>query len=490
MPASLKNTPPANPTATAPAPTQRRLTNRDITDLVNNKQYDIAEPVLLKVIEAYPDNVWALTALGIVYRATAKPYAAETCYTRALEIEPNNPEVCSNYGNLLVDLDRMEEALNFTERAVKMDPNAIVFRKNLAVAQRESKQFEKALKNYQWCLAKEPDDANLLYDIAYVQFYLRDLDNAWEYAEHRFKTNKISLPDVGNTPAWQGESLKGKKLLVMAEQGFGDTILMTRFLPVLNGMGAEVTFSCKEPLHDVFQKLPVKLIGLDIAGKGPFDYYVTMMSIPRLVEKDWLKWPASPEFFIPEKSREKFAKIANHKPDRLKVGIVWSGSVTFAKNEKRAVELDQFLRLAAQLPNVQFYSFQKGPREADMKKHGFGTMLPLGHMFDNFSETAAALEHMDCIVMTDSSVCHLAGSLSVPVINLLQFMPYWLYFPESSKTPLYSSVRFIRQHACGAWDKVFDRTEKVLKTLATERQKRKLDRADVLKLIDAQLSKK
>jgi hypothetical protein len=471
--------------------TQRTLNEKDIIKLVNDKNYTLAEPILVKIIEVYPDNVWALTALGIVYRSTNRPHAAEACYTRALALKPDNPEVLSNYGNLLLDMDRIEEALQCSERAVELTPDSLVFRKNLAVAQRESKQFEKALANYKLCLKHAPEDPNLMYDVAYVQFYLRNLDEAWEYAEWRFKTNRISLPDTTGIPDWTGENLTGKRLLVLAEQGFGDTILMTRFLPLLTEMGAELVFSCKPPLHQLFEQLPAKLIDLNIKQHGPYDYYVTMMSIPRLTgKKDWLKWPKAAMLNIPDQAVKKFENLAIHASDRLKVGIIWSGSITFAKNDKRSVELDIFLKLVAQHPDIQFYSFQKGPREADIAKHGLSTILPLGHQFEDFSETAAALKHMDCILMTDSAVCHLAGSLEIPVINLLQFMPYWIYYPESHQTPLYPSVRFLQQKYSGKWEAVFNLAGIILGKLSEKKKKSKtFKHPDILKAIDLEIKK-
>lgn len=470
--------------------TKKTFNNADIANLITTKQYSLAESILLKILEIYPNNSWALTAIGILYRSTSRPDAAEACYKRAMELEPENAEIYSNYANLLVDQDRMKDAIGYAQKAVDMKPQSALFRKNLAVAQRENKLFLEALENYKICLSQSPDDANLQYDVAFVQLLMRDLDNAWENSECRFLTNKISLPDVKELTRWAGQDVANKTLLVIAEQGFGDTILMTRFLSKLTATGAKVIFSCKPALHDLFKNLGVTIIGLDIQNHGPYDYYIEMMSLPLLLsQKDWMKWPSPPKLHISQAAIEKFKYLSTSitPTEKLKVGIVWSGSVTFTKNEKRAVELDRFLKLSAALDNIQLYSFQKGPRTEDFKKYGTGTIIPLGAQFDNFSETAAAIEHMDLIVMTDSSVCHLAGSLSMPIINLLQFVPYWLYFPEQDSTPLYPSMRFIRQKTSGDWDNVFKKLEKILLNLGIKRAKKKLTHKDVLGSIDKDL---
>lgn len=464
---------------------QKKSTRQIIADFVNTKAYDKAEPVILQVLATDPDCVWALTAMGVVCRATKRPTAAEACYKRALLLEPDNPEICSNYGNLLVDLDRIKDAQYYSAKAVEIEPDKYLFHKNMAVTMRETKSFERSREQYLWCLKEKPGDPDLNFDLAYIDLYLRKLDEAWEYFEWRFKTNKMRFPDTFSIPKWNGEDLSGKHIIVIAEQGFGDTILMTRFLKTLSEQAKTVTFSCKDALKPIFQDLPVQFLNEHIPDQAAFDYHIAMMSIPHILEHDWLKWPKPCKFSVPESSKQKYNWIRQYgKKDSLKVGIVWSGSVTFAGNEKRAVGLERFLALSAQHPDIQFFGFQKGEREADYKTHGTGTIVPLGQSFENFGDTAAAVEEMDCIVMTDSSLVHLSGTLGTPVLDLLQHMPYWLYFPEDTTTPLYDSIRFLRQKEAGDWDFVFDTASKALSKLSEERNVHPLSRERVLMVMD------
>lgn len=461
-----------------------------VAELVNAKKYNEAEPVLLKIIAAQPNNVWALTALGIVFRATKRYDAAQGCYKRAISLNPNNPEVHSNYGNLLVDMDKFDEAVAHSERAVEIEPDTYLFNKNLAVTYRETKHHEKALKQYKWCLEKRPDDPELNFDLAYISLYNRDLETAWKYFEWRFQTKKLNIPPEFMVPKWDGTPLKDKKhLLVLAEQGFGDTILMTRFFERLKQDCENITFSCKKALHKLFAHLPVNLTDENLVDQSQYDYYIAAMSLPVFYEKDWLKWPEPAVMNVPAESKEKYQWLPKHNPGKLKIGIIWSGSVTYGGNEKRATTIDPFLKLSALYPNIQFYSFQKGPREEDMKETGSGTIVSLGQSFDDFSQTAAALEHMDLIMMTDSAVVHLSGCLGVPIMDLLQFMPYWLYFPEDTHTPLYKSLRFIRQKESGDWDSVFEHAANMIGTMAKEREEKPISRERVLAIMDNYLAK-
>ena len=89
-------------------------------------------------------------------------------------------------------------------------------------------------------------------------------------------------------------------------------------------------------------------------------------------------------------------------------------------------------------------------------------MLDCGSLLEDFAQTAATLRALDLVVMTDSAVAHLAGALDVPVWNLLNFAPYWLYGRDGDTCPWYPSMRFFRQRRAGAWADVFERVRDAL----------------------------
>jgi hypothetical protein len=152
------------------------------------------------------------------------------------------------------------------------------------------------------------------------------------------------------------------------------------------------------------------------------------------------------------------------------VGIIWSGSVTFKRNRKRAVSLERFLPLAT-IPGVQLYSLQKGPCEKEVAEHGAqGLILEFGPHLNDFADTAAVLKELDLVIMTDSSVAHLAGTVGCPVWNLLCSHAYWIYLSEHADCLWYKSMRLFRQPLPGDWDGVFKTVaEELEKTVALKR---------------------
>ncbi len=141
--------------------------------------------------------------------------------------------------------------------------------------------------------------------------------------------------------------------------------------------------------------------------------------------------------------------------NRFKIGIVWSGNPHFVENHKRATGITPFLHLAT-VPGVQLFSLQKSPQEEDISSAGAEALVTkLGPYLHDFADTAAVLRRLDLVIMTDSSVAHLAGTIGSPVWNLLSFRPFWLYQSKRLDSPWYPSMRLFRQTRPGDWGSVF-----------------------------------
>lgn len=456
--------------------------------LMSDHKYDQAQNLLGQMLNVMPRDVAAWIKLGVCYRMAKQFDAAESCYKKAQILQPDMGSLKSNYANLLSDMQRYDEAIKMAEEALAEKPDDVGLQKNLAFTYRENKQFEKSLEILQNIYKADPKHHDIRFEIAFVMLYLQKYEEAWDLYEYRARSGFSQMVLKGDIARYNGQDLTGKKLLVLGEQGFGDSLLMLRFLPELSQRAQRVDMLVNSALHPLLQDLDVHLVDESNLQVSSYDYCIEMMGLPRLLGKDWTKWPMQPQLSVPDRSKKKFSYIGTSVPENtLKVGVVWSGSVTFKQNHKRSVSYERFLGLSKDLPGAQFFSFQKGPREIDMDDFGRGSIIPLGHMFNDFSETAAALNEMDLIVMTDSAVAHLAGSLGVPVLNLVNYKPYWLYFPETPKTNIYASWRFIRQKRPGDWDQVFNDAERLLTDLISAQAKKPLDRAGILKIIDKKL---
>ena len=404
--------------------------------------------------------------LGTVQRKLGNYEASLACARRALELQPLSAASLVNYGNALMDLGRGGEALRIHEQAVRQFPADHAVRRNYAKALREMARYEEALAQFE---TLEKNGADMAWEKSSALLHLGRMAEGWQAYESRWQLPGMR-ERLSPAPRWRGEPLQGKTILVYEEQGFGDTILCARYLPLLRERGAEVILYCRKELHRLMESLGVVRHVTDtrqIGGK--YDYHVPMMSLPGIFGPDPAHIPPpaaiKPSFPLPPQARQLLALAEG----RLKVGIVWSGSPHFITNHLRSVGLSRFMRLAG-ITGVQLYSLQKGKPEQELQQHGAeGLILPLGPHLHDFADTAAVIDALDLVVMTDSAVAHLAGAMNTPVWNLLNFNPYWLYQRLREDCPWYPSMRLIRQPAPGDWDSVFDTVATRLAELAAQK---------------------
>ena len=380
---------------------------------------------------------------------------ALACYARALRNNPGDPGCLSNLGNALKDFGDVDGAVKIHATAVARAPDNAGFRFNLAVALKEAGRLRAAVEQLDKCCDAAPDVARYRFDRALLHLQLGSYTEGWAGYEARWGLGEISLQHAA--PRWRGEPFDGKTLLVSLEQGFGDAIFASRFLPLVKQRGGRVVLQCRPQTRRLF----ADLLGVDdIVGPddAPLaDLQCPLMSLPGVFAATPDTAPPLPRLAVPQAAADKAAAMfANRRPG-LRVGIVWSGSTTFAGNARRSVAFDRFLALA-NLSGVQLYSLQKGPPARELVESGAGPLVvDLGPALEDFADTAAVIRQLHVVVMTDSAVAHLAGSLDRPVWNLLDSVPYWLYGTKGSTTPWYPSMRLFRQGARGAWPAVFDR---------------------------------
>jgi Flp pilus assembly protein TadD len=438
-----------------------------------NDQLDEALKLYQLYTYARPQDKTVWINLGVALRKKRQYEAAIACYRRALQLDDEDAGAWSNLGNALKDLYRYQEACSAHEKGLEIQPNNMASRFNYAITLRDATQFNQALEQLDICQKAQPDDPKIQWERALCLLYLGQFEQGWRSYEARWRIGELPARQE-ICPQWQGqgESLKGKRLLLYAEQGYGDTILAARFIPWLKQQEAHITLECKPELHRLFDCLPVdQLIEPDgqSDSQETYDYHCALMSLPGVygVERNNIPEPA--KLAIPDQSVEKLSFINKMFAEKLKVGIVWSGSLTFKDNHNRSTSLGHFIKLA-QNPNIQLFSLQKGPCQKDIESFGFGPLVvDLGNQLEDFADTAAAVSSLDLVVMTDSSVAHLAGSLGKPVINMLNYKPYWLYGLQGQSTPWYPSMQLLRQQRPGDWGMVFERVANVIESFCSER---------------------
>ena len=430
---------------------------------LKQKEFGKAADLYREILHSAPNIPAFWCGLSFALRYQGHRQAALCCAQRALDLSPSEPDFLVNIGDCLVTLDRLDEALEFLSKAVQIAPQNSLYRRTYADALRQSRRFEEALIQINAACELQPDDVEANWQRAVIHLSRGHLKAGWKDYEVRWKRGRLKEVNYP-VPRWTGQDLTGKTILLYEEQGFGDTILASRYILLVKQRGARVILGCKEPLHKLFETIP----GIDRFSAGgalgeKFDYHTSLLSLPGIFGTELDTIPPIVKLSPAQSPPPAVVKLLQLGKDHLKVGIIWSGSPSFGDNYKRAVSFSRFLPLA-EIPGVQLYSLQKDAAAKELSVVGATGMIPeLGPHLNDFAETAAVLNELDLIIMTDSSVAHLAGSLGRPVWNLLNYDPYWLYMTDRPDSPWYPAMRLFRQSEPGDWDSVFKRVAAELK---------------------------
>ncbi|OGI00823.1 MAG: hypothetical protein A2Y25_05735 [Candidatus Melainabacteria bacterium GWF2_37_15] len=399
----------------------------------NSKNYEKALACYSKAIELKPDFVQAYVNLGLVHHYRNEPKKELICYRKAEELAPNSAEVLNNIGNMQRDAVRLEQAIEYFEKAIQYDP--------------------------------QKDDAYVNAAISYLA--LKNFDKGWKYYQRRLNDNHIYQEKIKRIkqPVWTGQPLQGKTLYVYYEQGFGDSINFVRFLSVLNSMDAKVLFQPQKELIDLFKINDLKA---EVIANEPveFDYHVPLLSIPGILGVNDKNIGFSGKYLNADPEKVQFYKEKYFNNDCFKLGINWqcrnAKHVDIFRSVPHISDFYPFLRL----PNIKIYSFQKGcgtdqlnTLPDDIK------IINLGDDFKDFSDTAAALENIDLLITVDTAVSHLAGALGRSVWALLQTVPDFRWFLEGEATQWYDSMKLFRQSSPNQWEEVINRVYQELQCM-------------------------
>jgi Flp pilus assembly protein TadD len=426
-----------------------------------------AEAVLHEAIARDPENPDLRNARGVMFAAMGRDLDALWCYRDAIACNPAGAGTWTNLGNTLTKLRHLKSAVACQQRALALsDGKEPLFHQNLGTALAEAGAHGEAVIAFSRAIQLDPGRQMVRWDRGRSYLYLGNYLKAWPDYEVRRVTGQLP-PKKLPGEAWAGQPYAGKRLVLVAEQGFGDTLWVARYLARVKALGGELVMECQKELIPLIATLGV--VDRLVVGDQPLpeaEYYCYHCSLPGLFTKDFASIPAAPVFSPPRDRIGKFAPLLAKAEQRLKVGIVWSGSVTFKRNQERAQSLLRFFQGFA-LPGVQLFSLQKGPPEQELRSlpRG-GPIIDLSPLIDDFADTASAIAQLDLIIMTDSAVAHLAGAMGKPIWVLLGQVAHWLWLQERTDSPWYPSMRLFRPRAEGDWDQVFDAASVELMALA------------------------
>ena len=395
-------------------------------------------------------------------------------YTRkAIDIKPNYAKAFSNLGNILRDLGNLQEAELSARKAIDIKPDLAEAHSTLGSILRDLGKLKEAELSLYKAIEINPEFSEAYFNLSLTELLKGNYKTGLDNYEYRFKANKSVITHC-NTKLKRIDNQKsqvGKKLLVISEQGLGDTLQFMRYIPYLRNQGHDISFCAQEKLHSL-----IKASGIDHHPLTPEQAnqisegaWIPLLSLLRYLQVNPINPIISKPYISSTDELIKKWKNILSKERRPIIGINWQGNPNSEKTtlKGRSLPLETFSCITKK-NNLKLLSLQKGFGSNQLEhcsfKNKFVDCQPEINSTWDFLENAAIIQNCDLIITSDTSIAHLAGGMGKSTWMPLHQIPDWRWGLKGNTTFWYPSMRLFRQNERHNWKEVMERVSNQLNT--------------------------
>ena len=393
-------------------------------------------------------------------------FTSASAFARAVRTDPECAEAYNGFGVALMNLGRYEEAEPAYRKALELNPKSGAAWANLALLLNGTDRSGESEAAFDRALLLNPGDAGARWNRANVLLergaWEKGLEEYEVRIQHRGSPNFPKMP----YPMWKGEDLTGKTIYIQAEQGIGDRILCSRYLPLLKKRFPMCTilYLSKPQMHAMMWEFRDVVTFLPEGIPWPkADYGLFEMSLIKYFETRTGSVPKDPGLLRKRASQGsgEGGSVLKLTVPAMKVGLCWTGNPEQDRNAERSVPLELLLPLAED-PNVVLVNLQVGSH--DIQRLGAEQLICdiSRDLEGQLHRTASTILELDLVITCCTSIAHLAGALGVPTIVMLCHNPYWVWLKNRDDSVWYPSVRLVRQPKPNDWASVVTQVQTLL----------------------------
>jgi len=387
-----------------------------------------------------PEHPELAGKVAFVNQALGRYEAAEQAVRQCLQTHPDHPPCLATLGFLLAVTGQRTEAHQALEKALEKDGELPEAHRNRALLLLLEGRWEEGWRAYAW----------------------RERCLAWP------------LPQWSAQARWDGSYLNGRKILVQAEPGLGDNLLLVRYLRRVKLVkGGRVVFLCPPELVPLVAPSPWIEQVVPFGDKLPdCERVVLLGGVPELLgvtPEQTLE--AVPYLEADPVRRQRWrAWLSEHSGPA--VGVCWQGDAPSPLHWHCPIPASAFASLR-DVAGVQWVPLPldsgAGPLPEEIAALGGRMPEWPKERSEAFQEMAALVAELQLVVTVDSALAHLAGALGVPVWVVLPKTPSWYWQLEREDTAWYPEARLFRQGPEEAdWDPVAGRLAREVAGLAEQ----------------------
>jgi tetratricopeptide (TPR) repeat protein len=447
--------------------------------LILNGSHEQAVRCCMQALAVAPGHAGAYYNLGTALNRLNDFEPAIPVLREAVRLKPDYLPARANLGQALRGAGELDAARGELERVLERDPahsNALF---NLASVHHELGDYGRSDELFGRAIATAPGDHRIRYDYSLALLSRGEFARGWELHEARWEAHRLADRLDYSQPAWKGEALAGKRLLVWGEQGLGDEIMFASILPEVLVEVSSACVVCDPKLAGLFARSFARARVVSRGGEehaavraDTFDYQVPIASLALHRRRGTGGFPRHSGYLRADPERiEKWSRRLATLGGGMKVGIAWRGGLPATRERLRSIPLEQWLPVL-EIPGAAFVSLQHTDCSEEIAALRSSRGVEITHWqdaIDDYEETAALVCSLDLVVSVTTALVHLAGALDRPAWALVPAIPGWRYLREGDHMPWYPSVRLLRQERVGEWGSVVSRAAGELRDLAARR---------------------
>jgi tetratricopeptide (TPR) repeat protein len=468
-----------------------------------------------RAFELDPHDPDLLINLGLTAWGLKMTDGATDMFRRFIAVRPDSPLGYNNLGTILCELGDTRTALDTLRNAILRMPHEPVLWNSLATVLAEGGRADESVVFYQEAIRLAPDFARPWHNLGFAYSHLGLLDKAFDaYENARARavdpvevmegthSRSVCLMGMGRleegfrdyeirnsprfrsyvhhmvkAPAWNGEPLAGKRLLIVGEQGLGDELMFSTTLPdLIEAVGPEgrlqiavdprlvTMFRRSFPAANVGAYEDRKLIGPEgahevrfipwCANDGEPDFYATMGTPLQFFRKRIDDFPGR-VLIAPDAARTaEFRRRLDAIGPGPFVGICWRSMMRDTKRQKYFSALDLWGPIFA-TPGVTFVNVQYGDCRDELARARAEHNVNIVE-FDDLDlrtdiEGAAALSAaLDLVLSAPTAAAAIAASVGTEV----WFLTAGRTWPQlgTDRFPWYAKTRVLSPEKFGDWN--------------------------------------
>ncbi len=367
-----------------------------------------------------------------------------------LEQNPDNHEAIFQLAVNYMDLCQYHTAYKYYKRAYLLSSSNINYLHGLATALKYLGHTDKSKEILENIVIRHPDEIQSAISLGMIYLKEKNFSEGMRlYSKRSYTTKFYNL--FKDKIIEKGKNITGKRILLYSDCGLGDTVMFSRYIPVLKNIVSKVILQTDK---DLVSLLKTSFPNIEVIPKTQippdYDFAIPIMNLPYILNCDFSKIPYSSGYIKTSKNSQSFL----FNTEKLKVGLFYCGNKKVFKN--RFLMPSDVIDLTEQ-NNIQIYSFQLKDKILSDK------IIDLSTLISDYSDTAALLKQLDVLVTVDSSVAHVAGAMGIKTFLLLPKIAEWRWFNDEHNTIWYDSVTIYKQTIAGVWSDVIKQVKCDLK---------------------------